>query len=470
MMNKYSSYKDSEIEWLDQIPSNWIRSRIRMVGDLYGGLSGKKGDDFNNEDNPSNKPFVPFTNIFNNTYISNDHFQYVNIEEGENQNRVLKNDLFFLMSSESYEDLGKSSILLEDVEELYLNSFCKGYRIKDKRVYPLFLNYQLLGSLHKEMISIEGNGFTRINLRQDRLLDIPVFIPPFPEQQHIVSYLDRKTQKIDDLIKHKKSKIELLKEKRTSLINQVVTKGLDPNVEMKDSGVEWIGEIPSHWNYIPTKYFTEDEKGVQTGPFGTQLNTKDYVESGVKVMNQKTLIDEDYGIGEEFISHEKFKGLKVFVVIEGDIIMGTRGSFGTGKRTTFGKVSIVPKGLGDCVLHPCLIRVRLKEDMMIKPYYYIYINESSYFLDDVRNTSNSTTIEVIYGITLKDIKVPVPPILEQQQIVEYLNRHTQEIDKLIQLEQEKIHLLKEYRQSLISEVVTGKKRVCKEDVSIFSKN
>ena len=180
-MKRYDSYKDSGVEWIGKIPTNWEKSRIRMVGDLYGGLTGKKGSDFNDEDNSSNKQFVPFTNIFNNTYISKDHFQYVNIEENENQNRVLKNDLFFLMSSESYEDLGKSSILLEDVEELYLNSFCKGFRIKDSKVYPLFLNYQLLGSLHKEMISVEGNGFTRINLRQNRLLDIPVFIPSLSE-------------------------------------------------------------------------------------------------------------------------------------------------------------------------------------------------------------------------------------------------------------------------------------------------
>ena len=150
-MNRYDSYKDSGVEWVNQIPSNWEKSRIRMVGNLYGGLTGKKGDDFNNEDNPSNKPFIPFTNIFNNTYISKNHFQYVNVEENENQNRVLKNDLFFLMSSESYEDLGKCSILLEDIEELYLNSFCKGYRIKDKRVNPLFLtpmNWYLPNPFH----------------------------------------------------------------------------------------------------------------------------------------------------------------------------------------------------------------------------------------------------------------------------------------------------------------------------------
>ena len=207
-MSKYDSYKDSGVDWMNEIPSNWEKSRIRMVGDLYGGLTGKKGSDFNDEDNPSNKPFVPFTNIFNNTYISKDHFQYVNVEENENQNKVLKNDLFFLMSSESYEDLGKCSILLDDVEELYLNSFCKGFRIKDSKVYPLFLNYQLLGSLHKEMISVEGNGFTRINLRQDRLLDIPVFIPPISEQQQIVEFLDTKTELIDSLIEKTERKIK----------------------------------------------------------------------------------------------------------------------------------------------------------------------------------------------------------------------------------------------------------------------
>ena len=259
-MKRYDSYKDSGVEWMNKIPSNWEKSRIRMVGDLYGGLTGKKGSDFNDEDNPSNKPFVPFTNIFNNTYISKDHFQYVNVEENENQNRVLKNDLFFLMSSESYEDLGKCSILLEDVEELYLNSFCKGFRIKDSKVYPLFLNYQLLGSLHKEMISVEGNGFTRINLRQDRLLDIPVFIPPLSEQQKIVSFLDNKTSLIDSLIEKTQRKIELLKEKRTSIINEVVTKGLNPNVEMRDSGVEWIGEIPSHYQIGKLKHLCNENQ------------------------------------------------------------------------------------------------------------------------------------------------------------------------------------------------------------------
>jgi len=331
-----------------------------------------------------------------------------------------------------------------------------------KKVNIKFYTYYFQTHYKEKIFFPFGEGVHyeyRWGLGTETLKNFPIIVPPLTEQQQIVSFLDTKTSLIDSLIEKTKRKIELLKEKRTSLINEVVTKGLNPNVEMKDSGVEWIGEIPSHWEYIPTKYFTINDKGVQTGPFGTQLNTKDYVESGVKVMNQKTLIDEDYDIGEEFISYEKYESLKVFEVIEGDIIMGTRGSFGTGKRTTFGKVSIVPSGLGDCVLHPCLIRIRLKENLMMKRYYYIYVNDSSYFLDDVKDTSNSTTIEVIYGVTLKDIKVPVPPIQEQQQIVEYLDEQTGLIDKTISIEEKRIKLLKEYRQSLISEVVTGKRKV-----------
>ena len=222
-LNPNVEMKDSGVEWVGEIPSHWEKISLGKLGVLYGGLTGKSGDDFRSDDHPSNKPFIPFTNIFNNTYISKDHFQSVVVGDDENQNRVEKFDLFFLMSSEDYDDLGKSSILIEDVGELYLNSFCKGFRINRNDVYPLFLNYQLLGDTHKNLISIEGNGFTRINLRQDRLKETPMFIPPISEQQEIVEYLDEQTQKIDKTISIEEKRIELLKEYRQSLISESVT-------------------------------------------------------------------------------------------------------------------------------------------------------------------------------------------------------------------------------------------------------
>ena len=264
-MVKYSSYKPSGIEWLETIPENWEVSKLKYLGNLFGGLTGKNGGDFNNDENLKNKPYIPYTNIFNNTYISKDHFHYVSIDEGESQNRVKKYDMFFLMSSETHKDLGKSCILIDDVDELYLNSFCKGYRIKNKNIQPLFLNYQILGHLHREMISVEGKGFTRINLRQDKINDLVVFYPPLQEQEQIVNYLDEKTTIIDKLISTKQKKVELLKEQRTTIINQVITKGLNPNVKLKDSGVEWIGKIPESWSIKKMKYFVKICNGSDFG-------------------------------------------------------------------------------------------------------------------------------------------------------------------------------------------------------------
>ncbi len=445
-MERYDSYKDSGVEWMNKIPSNWEKSRIRMVGDLYGGLTGKKGSDFNDDDNPSNKPFVPFTNIFNNTYISKDHFQYVNVEENENQNRVLKNDLFFLMSSESYEDLGKCSILLEDVEELYLNSFCKGFRIKDSKVYPLFLNYQLLGSLHKEMISVEGNGFTRINLRQDRLLDIPVFIPPFSEQQQIVSFLDTKTSLIDSLIEKTQRKIELLKEKRTSLINEVVTKGLNPNVEMKDSGVEWIGEIPSHWKCMKFTHITDN---ITCG----YTSTPDYYDEGIMFLSSQNVKKGKLDLWKyNFISEELHGELtKHRRVVKGDILV-VRVGVGIGN-------SCVVDIDDEFSIYVSLTHVRLKP-IKYYNYFYNYVFNSPKFKEECLHiTKHGGGVGNLNVKDFERFKFVVPPLKEQQQIVEYLDEQTQIIDNTISIEEKRIELLKEYRQSLISEVVTGKRKV-----------
>jgi type I restriction enzyme S subunit len=222
-LNPNVELKDSGVEWVGEIPSHWVMTRLRNLGEFFGGLSGKSGDDFKQDDNPKNRPYIPYTNILRNTYISKGHFDYVVMEEGEVQNRVQKYDMFFLMSSETHEDLGKSSILIEEVGELYLNSFCKGFRINRNTVFPLFLNYQLLGQVFKELVSVEGKGFTRINLRQDRLKDVPVLLPPISEQEEIVRYLDTKTQEIDQLVSIEEKRIETLKEYRQSLISEVVT-------------------------------------------------------------------------------------------------------------------------------------------------------------------------------------------------------------------------------------------------------
>jgi type I restriction enzyme S subunit len=205
-------------------PKNWLRYRLKDLGSLYSGLSGKSGDDFNQDDNPDNKGFIPFTNISNNTYLKRDHLGTVAVNEGEQQNRVRKGDIFFLMSSEGYEDIGKSAALAEDIEETYLNSFCKGYRVNPRKTNPYFLNYLMLSDYYRQLLIVEGKGFTRINLKMEKVNDFLVYIPDtLSAQEEILKFLDAKLDTIAKIINNIQNQITFLKELRKTLINDVVT-------------------------------------------------------------------------------------------------------------------------------------------------------------------------------------------------------------------------------------------------------
>ena len=205
-------------------PKKWIKYRLKDLGILFSGLSGKSGDDFNQDDNPDNKGFIPFTNIANNTYLKRDHLGTVVVSQGEKQNKVKKGDIFFLMSSEGYEDIGKSAALAEDIEETYLNSFCKGYRVNPRKTNPYFLNYLMLSDYYRQLLIVEGKGFTRINLKMEKVNDFLVYIPEvLSVQEEIVKFLDAKLETIAKIITNIQSQIITLKELRKTLINDVVT-------------------------------------------------------------------------------------------------------------------------------------------------------------------------------------------------------------------------------------------------------
>lgn len=204
--------------------ANWTKYRLKDLGKLFSGLSGKSGDDFNQEDNPNNRGFIPFTNIANNTYLKKDHLGTVVINPGEKQNKVRKGDLFFLMSSEGYGDIGKTAVLADDIDEAYLNSFCKGYRVNQNKCNPYFLNYLLLSNIYRQRLIVEGKGFTRINLKMEKVTDFEIFLPPtLSEQQEIANYIDHKTATIDAIVDNIGKQIETLKQLRKTLINDVVT-------------------------------------------------------------------------------------------------------------------------------------------------------------------------------------------------------------------------------------------------------
>lgn len=216
--------ESEEIESGFKVNRSFLKFRLKDLGYLYSGLSGKAGDDFNQDENPNNKGFIPFTNIANNIYLKKDHLGTVVVYDDENQNKVQKGDIFFLMSSEGYEDIGKSAILDDDLNETYLNSFCKGFRVTNKKANPYFLNYLMLSDNYRKLLIVEGKGFTRINLKMEKVNDFIVFIPnTIEEQNKIVSFLDDKTKVIDKIISNINTQIATLKELRKTLINDAVT-------------------------------------------------------------------------------------------------------------------------------------------------------------------------------------------------------------------------------------------------------
>jgi len=223
-LDKNVTLKESGIEWIGLIPEHWENLRLKDIGYLYSGLSGKSGNDFNQEENPDNKQFIPFTNIFNNHIINPLQLGAVVVGSTESQNNVKANDLFFLMSSEDYDGLGKTSLLDQELKETYLNSFCKGFRITKNYISPYFLNYQLNSFVYRNILKIEGKGFTRMNLKMEKVSDLQIFFPDsIAEQNAIATFLDEKTQKIDLIITNITNQISTLKELRKTLINDVVT-------------------------------------------------------------------------------------------------------------------------------------------------------------------------------------------------------------------------------------------------------
>ena len=451
-MNKYKKYKDSGFDWIGKIPEHWKSIRLKYIGYLYGGLSGKSSKDFNQSSNPDNKPFIPFTNIANNKVIDPNQLQYVVIKEDEKQNQVQKGDLFFMMSSENYEDVGKSTILLDDLGEAYLNSFCKGFRFTEQDYFPTFINYLLLSQPYRSLLQIEANGFTRINLKIDKVNDLSLKVPPFKEQTAIADYLDRKTAEIDELIADKKRLLELYEEEKTAIINQAVTKGLPCKdartcVSFKDSGIEWLGKIPEHWEVKKLKYvITKAGSGV-TPRGGASV----YLTSGIPLLRSQNIhfdglrLDDVAYISE--ITHNKMSNSQV---LSGDVLLNITGA-------SIGRCFYITDKLGEANVnqHVCIIRPK---DNLFSQFLYFILRS---FIGQVQINYEQTGSgrEGLNFEALKDFRIPNIEIKEQTAIVQYIETEIERINTKVEKTKKLIDLLIEYRTSLISEVVTGKIKV-----------
>ena len=443
-MRRYSSYKDSGVEWIGEIPNSWEKTKLKFT--LEGIVTGGTPDTSNNtfwSDEEIGINWISISDITSNGREILETKKFIS-QEGLDSKRLEILPIGSLIYS-IYGSIGKvsrlgiPSTIHQGILGLKTNSYLES----------IFLEYYLI--YFKEYVSLFSSSNTQENLNQDKVSNFEIPLPPLSEQKQIVSFLDRKTEGIDKLIQTKVRKIELLKEYRTSLINEIVTKGLNPNVEMKDCGVEWIGEIPSHFHLISIKHLVTTK--VTDGPH----LTPNFQDDGIPFLSVEGVVGNkiDFQKIRGYISledHLEFS--KKCKPQRDDILLVKSGS-------TTGKSTIVETDIEFNIWSPlCIIR---SNKLKVLPKFTFMSFQSDYFRKLIElNWSYGTQPNIGMGI-IENLRIVVPPISEQTQIVSYLDEQTQLIDKNIQTEERKIELLKEFRQSLISEVVTGKIKVCNDE-------
>jgi type I restriction enzyme, S subunit len=445
-MDKYQTYKPSGVDWIGEIPKSW---EVFKLGNLFS-VNGRVGWKNLRSDEYIDEPNFIFLSTPNLKYKNID-FENVNyitqFRYDESPEIKLQTDDIILVKSGS--TLGIVNIVRSLPKPSTINGSSVILRKKSTNELSSFYHYFFSSHYFQNLMNITQGGVGVPSVNQSDINNFKIIKLSLKEQHHIVQFLDKKTELIDKLISTKERKITLLKEQRTSFINQVVTKGLNPNVKMKDSGVEWIGEIPESWEIIKLKYLVTFDSGYS-------FNSSDYVDEGVNLIRIGSLYDNTLSLERSpvFLPNHFLNQYQNFVVKKNDILISLTGTLG---KRDYG-YSIVYDRDFPSLLNQRVGRLKLKsEGLNFK--LLTSILHSEYYLNQLFCKPTGTKQGNFSSDDIVSNYIFIPLVQEQLQIVQHLNSKTKEIDDLVRLEQNKIDLLKEYRQSLISEVVTGKIKV-----------
>jgi type I restriction enzyme S subunit len=355
------------------------------------------------------------------------------------EHSLKKGDILFTPSSETAEDIGVSAVVTADLHNTVYSYHLIRLRTSntlDLRFKKYFCNhYNVLSQFSKVC-----KGTTRQILGRDDFKDIVVVLPAEKEQRAIANYLDRKTAQVDDLIAKKEQMIKLLKEERIAIINQAVTKGIDPMAEVEDSGIEWLGKVPKHWLLKKIKYITR--VNAQALSEATEDNYEfNYIDIG------NVDLEEGFILGEK-IRFANAPSRARRIVAKGDTVESTVRTYLKAIANFEESVQDIIVSTGFAVMHPLgLIHSR----------YLYYVLRSEVFIDRVCAMSVGVSYPAINASELASIPVWFPPNRkEQENIAEYLDQIAAKTKTAIYVLLREIELLKEYRTSLIFEVVTGK--------------
>lgn len=435
MENRYDRYKDSGIAWIGEIPEHWEVKRLKYFGNNYNGLTYSPNDICSSQEGII---VLRSSNIKDNKLCFDDNV-YVN-KEIPTKLLVNKGDILICSRNGSASLIGKAALIETDIKATFgaFMMIFKGNNICHKYLYYIVTT----------CISQYKWLFTTATINQLTSSMLGEIFAPFIcnklEQQSIAAYLDQKCGEIDELITLQEEMITKLQSYKQSVITEAVTKGLDKNVPLKDSGIEWIGEIPEHWNVRTLKTMLS---GLQDGTHGTFEN----IVSNYLLLSAKNITDNGLQFSdlERTISENDYKAIvSNGYPQKGDILLCCVGTIGRCCIYNYDKIYAFQRSVS-------FLRTNKNESNR----FLLYVLRSQICTTQFLMLARTSAQSGIYLNSLANLIVVTSPLSEQQSIADYLDKKCSEIDELISIKQQKIEKLKEYKKSLIFECVTGKRKV-----------
>ena len=432
--NPYPAYKPSGIEWFDDIPTNWEVRRLKYLATVNDEALPETTDP------DLEMTYVDIGNVDSIAGITGTE-ELVFEDAPSRARRIVRQGDVIISTVRTYL---KAIARIEPTDANLVVS--TGFAvIRPQDLDSGFAAYALSSPYFVERVVAHSVGVSYPAINASELACLDIAFPPLPEQQAIASFLDRETARIDSLVAKKERLIQLLQEKRTALITRAVTKGLDPKARMKDSGVEWLEEIPAHWEVKRLKHLVGKVGSGKTPKGGAER----YVDDGVMLLRSQNVHFEGLRLTDvAYIDADTDDEMAGSRVLEGDVLLNITGaSLG---RSCVAKLSGKDANVNQ---HVCIIRPNQQQD---EPEFLAYSVESRSLQDQIFNNENGVSRDALNFEQIGDLVFARPAKNEQQAIATFLDWETAKLDSLITKIQEAIGRLRELRSALVSAAVTGR--------------
>lgn len=429
-------YKDSGIEWIGKIPKGWKTiSFSNSILRMSTGLNPRDNFELSKDDDYY---YVTIKNFKDGILYLDENCDKVSKNAWDliqERSQLQKGDILFASISKD----GQAYILEENPINWNINESVFCIRINPQYFVNKFFYYQIINGEYYNDLRIDATGTTFQSIKQNKLKKSALCSPPLSEQRKIADYLDKVCGEADEMIALQEKMIEGLKAYKQSVITEAVTKGLNPNVAMKDSGIDWIGEIPEHWNVVhPKALFSLRKEKAKEG-------------------ERQLTASQQYGViyQDEYM---RITGANIVTVMKDfDILKHVEaGDFVISMRSFQGGLEY-SENTGSISSAYVMLIPNLK---YVYPKFYRWLFKSICYINALQSTSNMVRDgQAMRYSNFAQVPLYIIPLSEQRGIASYLDTRCSEIDSLIVVKQQKIEELKEYKKSVIYEYVTGKKEV-----------